>query len=111
MGLRQMTDRDQEIKRAQEAARYNDTLILQKINASHRIAFSEKFPGQVEHILRLLTERLQNGLDKRDNVNLDDVNTWKLTPHELCDLSNAVYKMYLVREGLKEHASTRHINE
>jgi len=106
-----MNNRDQEIKRAQEALRYNDTLILQKINASHRIAFSEKFPGQVEHILRLLTERLQNGLDKRDNVILDDIHTWKLTPHELCDLSTAVYKMYLVREGLKEHATARSIDE
>lgn len=106
-----MNDRDQEIRRAQEKARYDDTIILQKINASHRIAFSEKFPGQVEHILRLLTERLQNGLDKRDNVNLDDVNTWKLTPVELYELSDAVYKMYLVREGLKEHVITRHINE
>ena len=106
-----MNDRDQEIRRAQEKARYDDTLILQKINATHRIAFSEKFPGQVEHILRLLTERLQNGLDKRDNVNLDDVNTWKLTPNELYELSDAVYKMYLVREGLKEHVITRRINE
>lgn len=106
-----MNDRDQEIKRAQEAARYNDTLILQKINASHRLAFTEKFPGQIEHILRLLTERLQNGLDKRDNVNLDDVKTWKLSPGELYELSDAVYKIYLVREGLKSDATTRHIDE
>lgn len=111
MGLNKMNDRDQEIKRATEAARYNDTLILQKINASHRIAFSEKFPGQVEHILRLLTERLQNGLDKRDNVVLDDVNTWKLTPNELYELSDAVYKIYLIREGLKTDVIPRHINE
>lgn len=106
-----MTARDQEIKKAQEAARYNDTLILQKINASHRIAFADKFPGQVEHVLRLLTERLQNGLDKRDNVILDDVSTWKLSPSELYELSDAVYKMYLVREGLKADATTRHIDE
>lgn len=106
-----MNDRDQEIKRATEQARFNDTLILQKINASHRIAFSEKFPGQCEHVLRLLMERLQNGLDKRDNVVLDDVNTWKLTPSELYELSDSVYKMYLVREGLKKDAITRSIDE
>lgn len=106
-----MNERDQEIKKAQESARYSDTLILQKINASHRVAFSEKFPGQVEHILRLLTERLQNGLDKRDNVSLDDVSTWKLSPSELYELSDSVYKLYLVREGLKSNVVTRHINE
>lgn len=106
-----MNTRDQEIKRAQEKARYDDTLILQKINASHRVAFSEKFPGQVEHILRLLTERLQNGLDKRDNVNLDDVSTWKLTPNELYELSDAVYKIYLIKEGLKTNAIPRNIDE
>ena len=106
-----MNSKDREILRAQELAKYNDTLILQKINASHRIAFSEKFPGQVEHILRLLSERLQAGLDKRDNVNLDDINTWKLTPSELCDLSNAVYKMHLVREGLKNNVDSRSVDE
>ena len=46
-----MTARDTEIRRAQEASRVSDTLILQKINASHRVAFAEKFPGQIEHIL------------------------------------------------------------
>lgn len=106
-----MNPRDREIIKAQEESKVRETIILQKINASHRIAFAEKFPGQIEHILRLLTERLQNGLDKRDNVNLDDINTWKLTPSELCDLSQAVYKIYLVREGLKHNADSRHIDE
>lgn len=105
-----MQHRDTEIKQAQEKARLQDTLIMQKINASHRVAFSEKFPGQIEHILRLLTERLQNGLDKRDNVDLDDVETWKLLPNELYQLSDAVYKIYLVKKGL-ESADSRHIDE
>lgn len=96
-----MNSRDQEIKKATEAQKYNDTLILQKINASHRVAFNEKFPGQVEHILRLLTERLQIGLDKRDNVLLEDPKTWKLSTSELKDLSKAIEAIYFVRKDLK----------
>ena len=96
-----MTARDSEIHRAQEAAKVSDTLILQKINASHRLAFAEKFPGQCEHILRLLTERLQAGLDKRDGVLIEDVSTWKLSPTELKDLSQALEAIYFVRKDLK----------
>ena len=100
-----MTDhtmRDAQIHQAQEAARTRDTLILQKINASHRIAFAEKFPNQVEHILRLLTERLQSGLDKRDGVELDNPDTWKMDCRELADLSIAIANIYRVRERLKD---------
>jgi hypothetical protein len=93
--------RDSEIHRATEAARVSDTLILQKINASHRVAFAEKFPGQCEHILRLLTERLQAGLDKRDGVVVDQPNTWKLSPQELLELSQAIESIYYVHRDLK----------
>ena len=92
---------DSEIRQAQEVAKVRETLILQKINASHRIAFAEKFPGQCEHILRLLTERLQAGLDKRDGVLIEDVSTWKLSPQELKDLSKALEAMYFVHKSLK----------
>jgi hypothetical protein len=97
-----MIARDAEIHRAQEAAKVSDTLILQKINASHRLAFAEKFPGQIEHILRLLTERLQAGLDKRDGVELDNPNTWKLSSKELSDLSTAIHHIYIVKEKLRD---------
>jgi hypothetical protein len=93
--------RDSVIHQAQESARYNETLILQKINASHRMAFNEKFPGQLEHILRLLTERLHVGLDKRDNVVLEDKNTWKLNPTELKELSQSIEAIYFIRKDLK----------
>jgi len=96
-----MNSRDQEIKKAQEQVKVSETLILQKINASHRIAFNEKFPGQLEHILRLLTERLQIGLDKRDGVLLEDAKTWKLSTSELKDLSRAIEAIYFVRKDLK----------
>lgn len=100
MGI-EMNSRDQEIKKATETQKYNDTLILQKINASHRVAFNEKFPGQLEHILRLLTERLQIGLDKRDGVLLEDPKSWKLSTTELKDLSQAIEAIYFVRKDLK----------
>jgi hypothetical protein len=95
--------RDSEIRKATESARVSDTLILQKINASHRVAFAEKFPGQCEHILRLLTERLQAGLDKRDGVVIDQTDTWKLSPLELLQLSQSIEAIYYVHRDLKGH--------
>jgi len=95
-----MTARDAEIRRATEAAKVSDTLILQKINASHRVAFAEKFPGQIEHILRLLTERLQAGLDKRDGVDVTDPDTWKMHPDELAAMARAILDIYNVKERL-----------
>ena len=100
MGI-EMNSRDQEIKVAQEQARVSDTLIMQKVNASHRVAFNEKFPGQLEHILRLLTERLQIGLDKRDNVLLEDPKSWKLSTSELKDLAQSIEAIYYIRKDLK----------
>lgn len=97
-----MNNRDAEIRRATEAAKVNDTLIMQKINASHRVAFAEKFPNQIEHILRLLTERLQAGLDKRDGVDITDPDTWKMHPDELSAMSKAILDIYTVRERLKD---------
>jgi hypothetical protein len=102
MGLKMNDARDSVIRQAQQQAKASDTLILQKINASHRIAFAEKFPGQCEHILRLLTERLQAGLDKRDGVIIEDVSTWKLSPTELKELSQALEAVYFVRKDLKQ---------
>jgi len=94
--------KEQEIRKAQEASKVRETLILQKINASHRVAFAEKFPGQLEHILRLITERLQTGLDKRDGVVVEDSTTWKLSPTELKDLSQALEAIYFVRKDLRQ---------
>jgi hypothetical protein len=92
--------RDSVIRQAQQQAKTSDTLIMQKINASHRVAFADKFPGQLEHILRLLTERLQAGLDKRDGVVVEDVSTWKLSPTELKHLSQSLEAIYFVRKDL-----------
>ena len=93
--------RDGVIRQAQEEAKTRETLILQKINHSHRVAFNEKFPGQLEHVLRLLTERIQIGLDKRDNVLLEDPTTWKLSTSELKDLAQAIEAIYYIRKDLR----------
>jgi hypothetical protein len=96
-----MTAREQEIKAAQEAARYNDTLILQKVNASHRIAFADKYPNQVEHILRLITERLQIGLTKLETTDLSNPTTWSLSCEEIDHLAQAMFYVHQIRQDLK----------
>lgn len=105
-----VTPAEREIQKAQERALVQDTLILQKINASHRLAFNDKYPSSVEHILRLLVERLQLGLDKRDGVDVTDVHTWKLLPSEIVDLSTAIYHIHTIRKDLI-NANTRSVDE
>ena len=96
-----MTSRDTEIRAAQDAARYNDTLILQKVNASHRIAFADKYPNQVEHILRLITERLQLGLTKLEGTDLQQPKTWILDCAEIEHLAQAMFYVHQIRQDLK----------
>ncbi|HET8687346.1 MAG TPA: hypothetical protein VFM18_11880 [Methanosarcina sp.] len=79
-----------------------DIKILQKVNAANREAFLQKYPGQVEHCLRLTMERLQLGLDKRDNVDVNDVNTWKLDPGEIEHLAQTAYLLNEIRLSLND---------
>jgi len=74
-----------------------DTRILQKVNGAHREAFAEKFPGQCEHILRLITERLHLGLDKRDGVSVQNPDTWILTSEEILCLAQAMKAINEIR--------------
>ena len=76
-----------------------DVRILQKVNRIHREAFAEKYPGQVEHCLRLVMERLQLGLDKRDGVDPARPDTWRLSTQELADLTQAAYQLDQIRRG------------
>jgi len=76
-----------------------DVRILQKVNRVHREAFVEKYPGQVEHCLRLIMERLQAGLDKRDGVAVDDPTTWRMSTAELQELANSAYLLNEIRKG------------
>lgn len=77
-----------------------DTRILQKVNRLHRDAFHEKFPGQVEHCLRLVMERLQAGLDKRGTVDIVQPGTWILSTAEIADLSEAAERLHNIRREL-----------
>ena len=69
-----------------EARRVQDTRIEQKVMAAHREAFQQKFPGQVEHCMRLIAERLQSGLRKDNPV--------ELMPSEIAALASALNLIY-----------------
>ena len=87
--------KDEAIKQAREQAdarRVEDTLIQQKVNAAHRAAFREKFPGQIEHCMRLIAERLQKGLAKDAEVGLSDCSAK--------DLSWALRNLYQIHTDL-----------
>ena len=88
-----MDRQDQAYKQSQEVK------ILQKVNAVHRDAFSVKYPGQVEHCLRLTMERLQAGLDKRDGCDITNPNTWRMSTLELKDLAAIAYQLNEIRKG------------
>jgi hypothetical protein len=87
---------DREALASQQVA---DVKILQKVNAHHRDAFAVKYPGQVEHCLRLTMERLQAGLDKRDGVDIANPDTWRLSTAELADLVQCAYHLDLIRRS------------
>lgn len=87
------TMRDGAVFQAQEAARTRDTLILQKVNAAHREAFKLRFPGQVEHCMRLIAERLQAMLTDKP-AELNNPATWTSTAEEIALLSTALHEIY-----------------
>ena len=76
-----------------------DVRIMQKVNRVNREAFLDKYPTQVEHCLRLVMERLQMGLDKRDGVDVATPDTWRLTPHEIRDLAETAARLNEIRQG------------
>jgi hypothetical protein len=85
--------RESMIQQAVETRRADEVKIVQKVNAAHREAFRLKFPGQCDHILRLIAERLQNGLRK-------DIDA-PLTNQEVADLSRALAAVYSVHKTLE----------
>lgn len=92
--------RDGMIHQAQQERVVRDTMILQKVNAAHREAFVEKFPGQCEHILRLIAERLQAVLINKP-VTLNDPATWTATAEEISALSYALHNVYQIHRDIK----------
>ena len=89
--------RDMEINRASQERMVNDTKILQKVNQAHREAFKLKFPGQIEHCMRLTAERLQALLTKKPS-DLTDTNTWSGSAQEIHDLSHGLYYLSIINQ-------------
>jgi len=89
--------RDGMIHAAVEQRRVDETKILQKVNAVNREAFVIKFPGQIEHSMRLITERLQHILTKPSGVELTHPATWLGTPEDIMSLCHALRSLEEVR--------------
>ena len=90
-----MNDRDRTANQA-----VADTKIMQKVNAAHREAFLIKFPGQVEHCMRLTAERLQACLIKREGQDLGDPGTWIARAEELRNLAQALSYLHNIHKDL-----------
>ena len=95
-----MITRDTEIRRAVEARAVQDVRILQKVNHAHREAFRERFPGQIEHAMRLTAERLQAVLTKTDSTVLSDPDTWCCTATDIRDLAVALDSLHNIHREL-----------
>jgi len=91
------TSKDNMIHQAQQQRMVRDTIIMQKVNGAHREAFVQKFPGQTEHILRLIAERLQAVLTNKPAV-LNDPGTWTATAVEIGALAEALYNVYQIHK-------------
>jgi len=89
--------RDGMIHQAQQERMARDTLILQKVNGAHREAFKQRFPGQVEHCMRLTAERLQAILTRKP-ADLADPETWTSTADEIAKLSEALWHLSVISQ-------------
>ena len=97
LSLPQRTPRDNEIKRATEERLVKDTIILQKVNKVHREAFKTRFPGQIEHCMRLTAERLHKLLENKPE-NISDTKTWVGKPDEILALSHGLYYLSIMNQ-------------
>lgn len=85
------------IDQAQQQRAARDTIILQKVNRAQREGFKQRFPGQLEHMMRLTAERLQAVLTNKPK-DLTDPETWKATAAEIRDLSEALYYLSTISQ-------------
>ncbi len=93
--------RDSDIRAAIAAKETQDVKIAQKIMATHREAFIQKFPHQLEHCMRLTAERLQACLNKPDGVVLSDPESWPADGETIRNLAMALESLYTIhREQL-----------
>ena len=89
--------RDGMIHQAQQERMTRDTVIMQKVNAAHREGFKVRFPGQVEHCMRLTAERLQAILTRKP-TDLADPATWTSTADEIAKLSEALWHLSVISQ-------------
>jgi hypothetical protein len=89
--------RDGIIHNAVETRRVDDTKIMQKVNAVNREAFTQRFPNQIEHHMRLISERLQGCLTKPQGFVLDRPDSWPASADEIFALSHALKNLNEVR--------------
>jgi len=89
--------RDGMINQAQQERMTRDTLIMQKVNGAHREAFKSRFPGQVEHCMRLTAERLQAILTRKP-TDLANPETWTSTADEIAKLSEALWHLTVISQ-------------
>ena len=92
------TIRDGMIHNAREARAVDDVKILQKVNAVNREAFTQRFPNQIEHHMRLVSERLQACLTKDADTVLTDTTTWLASAEDILNLSLALKSLNQVRQ-------------
>lgn len=81
------------VDQTREAQLVQDVKIQQKLGLATREAFKQKFPGQCEHIMRLIAERLQLGLKKGQDI--------ELPAHEVNELSQALLAIYTIHCEIK----------
>jgi hypothetical protein len=91
------TIRDGMINAAVETRRADETKIMQKVNAVNREAFTLRFPGHIEHNMRLISERLQNCLIKPGTMDLSNPDSWPATPGEIASLAAALWHLEQIR--------------
>lgn len=94
--------RDADIRQAVERRRVDDTKILQKVNAVNREAFTARFPGMLEHSMRLVNERLMNCLNKPEGIDLANPDTWPADCGEIHDLAQALYHLDSIHQHWRQ---------
>ena len=97
--------RDGMINSAVETRRADDTKILQKVMAVNREAFTLRFPGHIEHNMRLISERLQHCLIKPVTMDLSNPDSWPATPAEIESLASALWHLEQVRHHWPTHTT------
>jgi len=95
--LRVAKDEVKDAIKKKEDIMVQETKILQKVNKVHRDAFKERFPGQLEHCMRLTAERLQAILTKKP-TDLSNPETWDCTANEIKDLAHGLYYLSIMNQ-------------